>query len=77
MKQKIGMKAVHAWYGGTLLILGSMASCLGTTGRSMSNGGELTGISTTTTWNEPTPYGMALVKRGSVIMGPEEQDTLW
>ena len=28
-------------------------------------------------WNEPAPYGMVLVKRGSVKMGPDKQDSLW
>ena len=42
----------------------------------LSSGGEVTGVSTTA-WNEPAPYGMVLIKRGSLKMGPEEQDSLW
>lgn len=58
-----------------LLIIGSFISCMGPVGTS-SRGGEVTGIPATA-WNEPTPYGMRLVRRGSVKMGPEEQDSLW
>lgn len=28
-------------------------------------------------WNEPQPYGMVLVKRGSMEVGAQEQDSLW
>ncbi len=40
------------------------------------SGGEVTGIGATT-WAEPTPYGMVLVDRGSIKMGPSEADSLW
>ena len=40
-------------------------------------GGELTGVPTAKTWNEPTPYNMVLVTRGSYKMGPGELDSLW
>jgi hypothetical protein len=39
-------------------------------------GGELTGISGASI-NEPAPYGMVLVERGSIKMGDEETDSLW
>ena len=39
-------------------------------------GGEVIGASAVA-WNEPAPYGMVLVKRGSVKMGPDKQDSLW
>ncbi len=39
-------------------------------------GGELTGISGTSV-NEPAPYGMVLVERGSIKLGDEETDSLW
>ncbi len=51
------------------------SSCFGPSGK-LSKGGEVTGIPARA-WNEPTPYGMVLVKRGSVKMGPEQQDSLW
>lgn len=76
MKKKKGMRMIHAWCGATLLVAGSLLSCISTKG-SMSNGGELTGVSTGMAWNEPAPYGMVLVKRGSVKMGPDKQDSLW
>lgn len=39
-------------------------------------GGEVTGVRGRS-WNEPQPYGMVLVKRGSIEMGPQQQDSLW
>ena len=39
-------------------------------------GGELTGISGSSV-NEPAPYGMVLVERGSIKLGDEEADSLW
>lgn len=41
-----------------------------------SAGGEVTGVSGTS-WSEPTPYGMVLVDRGAIKMGPAEADSLW
>lgn len=76
MKQ-FEVKLIHVLCGMLVLLLGTLPSCMGTTGASMSNGGELTGVSVGPAWNEPAPYGMVLVKRGSVKMGPEKQDTLW
>ena len=52
-----------------------MQSCLGPS-KSSSIGGEVTGISGTAI-NEPTPYGMVLVERGSIKIGAEEADSLW
>jgi formylglycine-generating enzyme required for sulfatase activity len=39
-------------------------------------GGELTGIGGASI-NEPAPYGMVLVERGSIKLGDEEADSLW
>jgi len=39
-------------------------------------GGELTGVSAPV-WNEPSPHGMVLIKRGSFDMGSAETDSLW
>lgn len=30
-----------------------------------------------TAWNEPIPFGMVLVKRGTISLGPTERDSLW
>ena len=51
------------------------ASCMGPQS-SNAIGGELTGISGASI-NEPSPYGMVLVERGSIKMGDEETDSLW
>ena len=51
------------------------ASCMGAQS-SNAIGGELTGISGTSI-NEPSPYGMVLIERGSIKMGNEETDSLW
>ncbi len=55
-----------------------MVSCMGGTNRSGSGaaGGEVTGVSGTTV-QEPAPYGMVLVKSGSLKMGTEKTDSLW
>ena len=52
-----------------------LASCIGMQGTS-SIGGELTGVSNAAI-NEPAPYGMVLVERGSIKIGDEEADSLW
>lgn len=39
-------------------------------------GGEVTGVSSTS-WAEPTPYGMVLVSRGSMEVGIRKTDSLW
>ncbi len=41
-----------------------------------SAGGEVTGVSGTS-WAEPTPYGMVLVDRGSMEVGPQKTDSAW
>ncbi len=45
-------------------------------GPKSSTGGELTGVSAPA-WNEPSPYGMVLIKRGAFDMGPADKDSLW
>lgn len=56
-----------------LLIL--TTSC-GKPGGAGSVGGELTGVGSSS-WAESTPYGMVLVSRGSIAMGPADSDSLW
>lgn len=52
----------------------ALTSC----GRSSSggDGGELVGAKASS-WSEPSPHGMVLIKRGSFEMGPQKNDTLW
>ena len=49
-------------------------SCMST--RSIGSGGEVTGIGGTA-YTEPTPYGMVLIERGSMKIGPAENDSIW
>lgn len=70
------MKMKQYW-----MILGMMvgalfASCLSPRPSSSGSGGEVTGIGGVS-YSEPTPYGMVLVKKGSLKVGTEETDTLW
>ena len=50
-----------------------LTSCFGT--RSSSAGGEVTGVGGSY-WSEPTPYGMVLIDRGSIAMGPSKDDSV-
>ena len=50
------------------------ASCAGSS--ASMEGGELTGGGSQA-FNEPTPYGMVLIQRGSLKLGEEETDSLW
>ena len=58
-----------------LVSLMLLASCMGPQ-KSNAIGGELTGVGGAAI-NEPAPYGMVLVERGSIKLGDEEQDSLW
>ena len=68
MKKNIALHIVSA--AAALTMAGCAAS-----GRN-SAGGELTGIGAST-WSEPTPYGMVLIDRGSIVAGPQEADSIW
>ena len=46
------------------------------TGSRNAGGGEVTGVSGSF-WAEPTPYGMVLVDRGSMEVGPQKADSAW
>ncbi len=50
------------------------ASCA--TGSRNASGGEVTGVGGMS-WAEPTPYGMVLVSRGSMEVGPQKADSAW
>ncbi len=54
----------------------ALASCMGGNMGSSAIGGEVTGVGGTS-FTEPVPYGMVLVKRGSLKMGTEKTDSLW
>ncbi|MBQ5616275.1 MAG: SUMF1/EgtB/PvdO family nonheme iron enzyme, partial [Bacteroidaceae bacterium] len=56
----------------------TLYSCMGTQlgGMSTMQGGEVTGVSGTAV-NEPAPYGMVFVQRGSIKIGDESKDSLW
>lgn len=43
---------------------------------SHATGGEVTGV-TTGSWVDPIPYGMVLINRGFIAMGPAEYDSVW
>ena len=58
----------------SLIIALAAASCA-SSGHG-SSGGEVTGVGGTA-WSEPTPYGMVLVSRGSMKVGPQEADSAW
>ncbi|MDR2389304.1 MAG: SUMF1/EgtB/PvdO family nonheme iron enzyme [Tannerellaceae bacterium] len=45
-------------------------------GRSLLGSGEVTGARLAA-MNEPTPFGMVLIKRGAFHMGPSDKDSLW
>lgn len=62
-------------YLSTLFVTMLLSSCLGTS-KHTTMGGEVTGISGTAI-NEPAPYGMVLVERGSIRIGEAEADSLW
>ena len=53
-----------------------LTSCMGSNNAAMAVGGELTG-SRSAAFNEPAPFGMVLIPRGSLKLGEEETDSLW
>jgi len=57
----------------TALAVPMLTSCMKSMG---GQGGEVTGVRGRA-WNEPQPYGMVLVKRGSMEVGAQQQDSLW
>ena len=57
----------------SLVIITIMSSCFGT--RSSATGGEVTGVGGSS-WTEPNPYGMVLIDRGSIAMGPGKDDSI-
>lgn len=62
----------------TIVLSLAFLSCMGSRigGMSSAQGGEVTGVSGTAI-NEPAPYGMVLIQRGSIKVGDENADSLW
>lgn len=59
-----------------ILVVFVVTSCMSSKGgRSSGNGGEVTGVGGTV-WGEPTPYGMVLIDRGSMRVGPNKDDSI-
>ncbi len=54
-----------------------LTSCFGGKLTQSTRGGEVTGTGGGRAFQEPTPYGMTMVNRGSLRMGLEKKDTLW
>lgn len=57
----------------SFIFMAFLTSCFGSKGSSA--GGEVTGVGGYA-WAEPTPYGMVLIDRGNIAMGPVRDDTL-
>ena len=53
-----------------------IVSCMSSKGSADAAGGEVTGVGGSAI-SEPAPYGMVLIKRGSLKMGTENTDSLW
>ena len=60
--------------GAAALVAFGATSCA--SGSRSSAGGEVTGVGGTS-WAEPTPYGMVLINRGSMQVGPQNADSAW
>ena len=61
---------------GLAIALVSVYACTSSGYSTAAVGGEVTG-SSTAALREPVPYGMVLVKRGSLKIGEEANDSLW
>ena len=60
---------------GILALSVIIVSCMSSR-NSEAAGGEVTGVSGSNI-SEPAPYGMVLIKRGSLKMGTDNTDSLW
>lgn len=54
-----------------VVLIFSMMSC------NQGGSGELTGVPGRGKWFEPAPYGMTFIHRGSINIGPSDQDASW
>lgn len=53
-----------------------MTACMGSSSSANAVGGEVTGVRGSA-YSEPTPFGMVAVRKGSLKVGLEENDSLW
>ena len=53
-----------------------LTACMGSKSSANAVGGEVTGVKGSS-YSEPTPFGMVAVRKGSLKVGLEENDTLW
>ena len=62
----------------TIVMSLTLIACVGTQMGNMGStqGGEVTGVNGTAI-NEPAPYGMVFIQRGSIKVGDESNDSLW
>ena len=70
------MKRTAIWLS-CLTVLAVFSSCMGSKMTQSSQGGEVTGYGSGRGFQEPTPYGMVMVNRGSLNMGQTKNDSLW
>ena len=61
---------------GILTLFITVVSCMSSRGSAEATGGEVTGVGGSAI-SEPAPYGMVLIKRGSLKMGTDNTDSLW
>jgi formylglycine-generating enzyme required for sulfatase activity len=61
---------------GILALFITVVSCMSSRGSAEASGGEVTGVGGSAI-SEPAPYGMVLIKRGSLKMGTDNTDSLW
>ena len=67
-----GMRNAFIW-GLALSFCVALVSCMGA--KRGGAGGEVTGVGGSS-FAEPTPYGMVLIDRGSIFMGPGNDDSI-
>ncbi len=60
-----------------IMTVALLSSCFGGRLTRSGQGGEVTGYGGGKGFQEPAPYGMTMVDRGSLRMGLERKDTLW
>ena len=61
---------------GILALSVIIVSCMSSRGSADAAGGEVTGVGGSAI-SEPAPFGMVLIKRGSLKMGTDNTDSLW
>ena len=59
-----------------ILLVVTLTACMGMGNSAMATGGEVTGVRGIS-FSEPTPFGMVPIRKGSLKVGLEENDTLW